>query len=235
MWRKLVELQRRWGDAQLALLEQPALAAAAAPAGFRRRYAEKVVALSPVERQQLIEFACTYRGRTGHLLMAKLVLAFSAYGVLLHTVFIGISWGRAIGIANLMGFGLAIAICGAWFNYRKLARGKWTLATKVILYGMMGAAMVLMLGMWTTDQPLAAMLQAAPRVFALVFGIGLLAVVPMIAIAALRQRQYELLTAQLQADAERERLARELSESKLRLLRAQIEPHFLFNTLGAVQ
>jgi LytS/YehU family sensor histidine kinase len=30
-------------------------------------------------------------------------------------------------------------------------------------------------------------------------------------------------------------MARELAESQLRLLRAQIEPHFLFNTLGAVQ
>jgi len=66
-------------------------------------------------------------------------------------------------------------------------------------------------------------------------GAGLLAALPMIGAAMLRSRQYELLTAQLQAEAERERLARELSESQLRLLRAQIEPHFLFNTLGAVQ
>ena len=48
-------------------------------------------------------------------------------------------------------------------------------------------------------------------------------------------RQYEALTVQRQQDAERDRLARALSESQLRLLRAQIEPHFLFNTLGAVQ
>ncbi|QDQ28801.1 hypothetical protein FNU76_21965 [Chitinimonas arctica] len=39
----------------------------------------------------------------------------------------------------------------------------------------------------------------------------------------------------LRAEAESERLARRLSEAHLRLLQAQIEPHFLFNTLGAVQ
>jgi LytS/YehU family sensor histidine kinase len=57
----------------------------------------------------------------------------------------------------------------------------------------------------------------------------------MITIGILRNRQHEVLTEQLQRDAERDRMARELAESQLRLLRAQIEPHFLFNTLGAVQ
>jgi sensor histidine kinase YesM len=59
--------------------------------------------------------------------------------------------------------------------------------------------------------------------------------VPVLVISILRNRQYEALNAQLQREAEQARLARELSESQLRLLRAQIEPHFLFNTLGAVQ
>jgi sensor histidine kinase YesM len=59
--------------------------------------------------------------------------------------------------------------------------------------------------------------------------------VPLAIVTSWRNRQYEALTRQLQQDAERDRLARELSESQLRLLRAQIEPHFLFNTLGAVQ
>jgi LytS/YehU family sensor histidine kinase len=44
-----------------------------------------------------------------------------------------------------------------------------------------------------------------------------------------------MLTAKLQMQAEQDRLDRQLSETRLRLLQAQIEPHFLFNTLGAVQ
>jgi hypothetical protein len=39
----------------------------------------------------------------------------------------------------------------------------------------------------------------------------------------------------LQADAEREKLERELAEARLRLLQAQIEPHFLFNTLANIE
>jgi LytS/YehU family sensor histidine kinase len=73
-------------------------------------------------------------------------------------------------------------------------------------------------------------------VFTYGFAIGILIVMlPLVIVGTLRNRQYAALTAQLQHEAERERLARELSESQLLLLRAQIEPHFLFNTLGAVQ
>ena len=65
--------------------------------------------------------------------------------------------------------------------------------------------------------------------------IGLVFSVPVALIGIIRNRQYKQYTAKLERDAQDYRLARELSESRLRLLHAQIEPHFLFNTLGAVQ
>jgi LytS/YehU family sensor histidine kinase len=91
------------------------------------------------------------------------------------------------------------------------------------------------LSMWLEGQPLA---HAMGRVSN--FLIGLLIgsfniMAPVLIISMVRNRQYESRNLQLQRDAEQARLARELSESQLRLLRAQIEPHFLFNTLGAVQ
>ena len=64
---------------------------------------------------------------------------------------------------------------------------------------------------------------------------GLIVAVTVALTSALRNRQYKLDNARLELDAERHRAARELSESRLRMLHAQIEPHFLFNTLGAVQ
>ena len=70
---------------------------------------------------------------------------------------------------------------------------------------------------------------------AVCLGVAALIAVPLALVGALRNQQFETLTAKLALDAERDRAARELSESQLRLLRAQIEPHFLFNTLGAVQ
>ncbi len=56
-----------------------------------------------------------------------------------------------------------------------------------------------------------------------------------VAFAHWRNKEMEELRSRLTAEADAERLARQLSEAQLRLLQAQIEPHFLFNTLGAVQ
>jgi sensor histidine kinase YesM len=54
-------------------------------------------------------------------------------------------------------------------------------------------------------------------------------------IANLRNREYRALAASLEAEARQSELSRQLAESKLKLLQQQIEPHFLFNTLGSAQ
>jgi sensor histidine kinase YesM len=80
-----------------------------------------------------------------------------------------------------------------------------------------------------------ALIDSGPLVLVVCLGAGVLFSLPLALIGLVRNQQFQMLTAELALDAERERAARELSESQLRLLRAQIEPHFLFNTLGAVQ
>ena len=54
-------------------------------------------------------------------------------------------------------------------------------------------------------------------------------------IANLRNREYRALTANLETEARQSDLSRQVAESKLKLLQLQIEPHFLFNTLGSAQ
>jgi len=54
-------------------------------------------------------------------------------------------------------------------------------------------------------------------------------------ISQLRNREYAALTARLEAEAHQSDLSRQLAESRLKLLQLQIEPHFLFNTLGSAQ
>ena len=56
--------------------------------------------------------------------------------------------------------------------------------------------------------------------------------------AALLQLRRNLLirkNEELKASAQQERVARQLTDAKLRLMQAQVEPHFLFNTLASVQ
>jgi hypothetical protein len=54
-------------------------------------------------------------------------------------------------------------------------------------------------------------------------------------IARMRLRESELQTRTLRAEAEAQRLARHQAESELRLLQAQVQPHFLYNTLANVR
>lgn len=234
MWRRIRDWHREWEHEILAVLAQPALAAQV-PAGYRRRAAEQVAALSAIERSQLLAFSTDYRGWRGWFAMGKLALLFTGIGVVLNLLFLHANWVAPVVVANAAGFSMVIGIVGVWFNYRKIVRKKWTVLGKIVLAtvvcGVVTAYGVLVM----TDTRIGAVWDVVPGFLAVLLGVGLLFAVPMIAVGILRNRQYELLTAQLQADAERERLARELSESKLRLLRAQIEPHFLFNTLGAVQ
>jgi signal transduction histidine kinase len=70
----------------------------------------------------------------------------------------------------------------------------------------------------------------APSVAALLL-LALLVGLPEL-VARLRVRQHDLSLQLLQAQATQERLARVTAESEMRLLQAQVEPHFLYNTLA---
>jgi len=236
MWRKIVDWHRAWEDEILAVLEQPALADRAQP-GYRRYMARRLVAdMSAIERQQLHAFAQAYRGRRGYALLLKLVLFFSLCGVLMHVAFPGAgSWASSIMSANVMGSALTLCAFITWFNYRKLVLRKWTMLAQVAGYGVLSALGLSAILLGVLDRPPTGMLSNLPRTIITVLALGLGLVVPMLLVGMLRNNQYEMLAEQLRRETEQARLARELSESRLRLLRAQIEPHFLFNTLGAVQ
>jgi signal transduction histidine kinase len=166
-----------------------------------------------------------------------MALAFSITGVLLQMALApGMPVHKALIGANAIGFTCVCMWIGAWFNYRQLSRrivralGMTILLA--ILGGMLGAGIVML----TSERGVMAELHKLPQVVG-IMGVGAIVLlgVPMTLIATFRNRQYASLTAAMQRDAEQDRLARALSETQLRLLRAQIEPHFLFNTLGAVQ
>ncbi|MFZ6722608.1 sensor histidine kinase [Undibacterium sp. Ji49W] len=70
---------------------------------------------------------------------------------------------------------------------------------------------------------------ATSTIFALFFG-------PLVAVAAIKREDKQRERAdRLQLELEKNALEREVLDARLRLLQAQIEPHFLFNTLANVQ
>ena len=234
MWRKIRDWHSAWEDDVLAVLERPALAAEMPP-GVRRQAAKRIASLSPIERSQLLAFSTAYRGWRSWGVVGALAVLFSLAGAVFNALFLHAAWLVPVVVANAAGFSVVMGTVGVWFNYRSIVRKKWALLAKTVLATLVCGIVTAYGALVMTGTRIGSVWDVVPGFLALLVGAGFLQAAQMIAVGILRNRQNELLTAQLQADAERERLARELSESKLRVLRAQIEPHFLFNTLGAVQ
>ncbi|MDB5936582.1 MAG: hypothetical protein JWQ01_3926 [Massilia sp.] len=235
MFRSVANWYREWEQEQWKVLEDPAYAAHTR-AGYRRCVANKLAKLSPIERHQLHAFSVKYRGARLLAAIAKLLLLFTLGGSALHLAVPRFELIAAVAMANLMGFAIVWATTVAWFNYRWLVDRKRKVLIRATVGMTIGVLCIALLGL-ATGRSVDQILGDLPSgVFSYGFAVGILVVlVPLVIVGTLRNRQYAALTAQLQHEAERERLARELSESQLLLLRAQIEPHFLFNTLGAVQ
>lgn len=233
MWRRIAEWYGKWEDEQIAILDQPELLAQAP--GYRRLTYQKLIQRSPVEREQLRQFMVAFKGRRGWIATVLAFAIFSLCGALLQMGVPDIGWTKALLTANLLGIALTFVLFGAWFNYRSVVRRKFRTLLTVVLYALLAAVGLSGGVLWISDQAPDVVLHKLPRMLASILGSGLLIAVPVIAISLFRNRQHEVMTARLQQAAERDRMARELAESQLRLLRAQIEPHFLFNTLGAVQ
>jgi sensor histidine kinase YesM len=235
MWNRIVEWHRGWESDQIMVLENPA-SVEQIPPGVRRKMHGVLAQLSPVERMQLRQFCEKYRGWRGYAMLGKLLVLFSLIGVALHLALPDKSLVKSIVMANVLGVAVLLTFSAAYFNYRKMVGKSLRIGLILVLCAGLGA----LVGASEAAREKGIGLQEAIETrwlnaMLIGLGAGLFIAVPMAVVGALRNQQYHALTAQLELDAERERAGRALSESRLRMLHAQIEPHFLFNTLGAVQ
>ncbi len=236
MFKKLARWYTDWEDETIEVLANPALAAQVTPY-WRRCVANRIAELSAIERMHLHEFSIKYRGALFFKRVGLIMVLLALLGGVLFLALPGKqSLLEAVIVAEVAGLSLSFALVGVWFNYRYLTRLKPLKIVQTVVISCLAALAGMSAVLLAKGQPvIASLLQSAPRLAmaALVVGGGMLLLMGMVALY--RNRQYDALAVQLEHDAEREKLARQLSESQLRLLRSQIEPHFLFNTLGAVQ
>lgn len=235
MWRRLSGWYQAWNDELLAIMLNPELAQQV-QGSLNQKLAQRLAQLTTIERRQLHQFCSTYQGWRLWRALAASAVFFCGVGISVTFWKPSLSMASAMSIANLLGFSLLAGLTGIWFNYRRIVEKKYKifLFTQASIFG--GAFVGSAIGAWLKNKPLLATIQErAPSIF---FASAVVSVVYGILVglvAAWRNMGYERIATQMQWEAEREKVARELSESQLRLLRAQIEPHFLFNTLGAVQ
>ncbi len=235
MWTRLMRWYQDWRDEQMAVLLDPSVAENV-HGYFRRCGALKLSKLSAIERSQLHAFCLKYQGRTLWMAVLKLSILFSLFGVALY-------WWKPKGgvmvpvaLSQFFGWALVLTLIGIWFNYRQFGRriGWFGFARSIGLC--LGILLGFALGSWLYGRdPIQEFLEKGELLLKVFAIFGLVYVFMVGIVAVWRNKAYETITVQLALDAEREKNARQESESQLRMLRAQIEPHFLFNTLGAVQ
>lgn len=235
MLKKLRDEYTRMEDEGLAVLADPGLAEKMPP-GFNRFIALKIASLSPFERAQLRAFSLRYYGSKFFVALGKLILFFTVAGYIGHLFLPRIGAAEAIFLANLIGVGAIAAFIAAWYNHELLYNNKWKIVFAVLACSTLGNIVGASAAGIEKGRSIAAIIERLPPVIlGTALGMAVVLFLPMAIVVLMRDQHSQAWSAQLQLDAERERAARELSESSLRMLRAQIEPHFLFNTLGAVQ
>ena len=236
MLKRIIQWHRDWEDEILEVLQNPARLDTNRP-GYRRRTAEHLAKMSPIERQQVHDFALRYRGSKGYMALGKLLLALSAVALALHFAFpVKFSLAEAFVVTHALGLCTLLGLVSMWFNYRRMPAADLKSFLKVVALATAGALVGASMSALVDGRSIADTLEKIGRTLLVAgFSVGTFYSVLYGAVSTWRNREYEMLATKLQMQAEQERLDRQLSETRLRLLQAQIEPHFLFNTLGAVQ
>ena len=212
------------------------------PRPLKSRYdafAERILAsLSEIERRDVRSFdQWLYRGGGWHWLAGTIVLTTGCAWIASRLPW-NMSFLEAAVLFNAFVLITLFAGLSAWFGYRKYSGKAFRMVVLSPLLALLGAFVGasiagLIRGVnpfdWLYDSALLRHIVTG----ALVFGFLYTFIVALI--ANLRNREYRALTANLEAEARQSELLRQLAESKLKLLQLQIEPHFLFNTLGSAQ
>jgi len=160
----------------------------------------------------------------------------AAAAVLLAPIFVTpfpILLGRTL-FVGLLGL-LAFSVAGQW--PRRLPRwlARWLLQVLAVALAVPLATLAVYLVAVGGD--FATLLRSEGRILGFIWisGSGLI-VAPLLAMGALyRQRDAEARNQALHFELERSELERRALDARLRLLQAQVEPHFLFNTLANVR
>ena len=194
--------------------------------------------LSEVERRDVSAFdAWFYRGGGWrHLFAIVGVTTFCAWMASLLPW--NMTFAEAAILFNVVVLMLIWSGLTAWFGYRKFAGRLFRVVVTGPLLALVGALIGAAVGGFIKGVDPVEWLQDSTKLrhiitAALIFGFLYTLVVALI--ASLRNREYAAQTAHLAAERRQSELSRQLVESKLKLLQLQIEPHFLFNTLGSAQ
>jgi signal transduction histidine kinase len=198
--------------------------------------------MAPELRQEVERLDRWLYSRRGLVAWAGLLVAVAGTVAAL-MMWVGMSADASVGLALVCWFTLLLILGGAWLTpdqYVGAHPRAWNQWVKGLLGGVVGMVVGITIAAAVSGE-LSDLLDGPKVVNALWKGLPwLLAVIAVMwlvtgLVARLSRWRLQVQMRSLQLAAERDAAAREVAEARLRLLQAQIHPHFIFNTLSAVQ
>jgi sensor histidine kinase YesM len=194
--------------------------------------------LSEIERRDVQAFDRWFHKRHGWATLVLIVGINVALAGMAAQLPWNMSFLEAAILINGVVFLLLWALAVAWFGYRRfhgrLLRYAVAAPSIAIALAFLVAGTADLVGGrnpfgWLIDNSQLRHVVIAALVF------GFLYALFTAIIAHLRNREYAALAVKLELERRESELSRQLAESRLKMLQLQIEPHFLFNTLGSAQ
>ncbi|HXF78032.1 MAG TPA: histidine kinase [Usitatibacter sp.] len=202
------------------------------PALSRRLDAWAARHMGPEELEEARGIGRSFRSHGGRWLgIAAAVLVLSA--LLLHAIEPRLQIAQGV-VFSLVAYSLLVLVTvPPYFGFRKLGGKPWRAAGLLAALALAGGAagfLIVLLepGRSWGDLPE----RARPVALAVAASFAVFVVGATLAIARLRLHDADRRNARLAEENERERRARQAVQAELKLLQAQVEPHFLFNTLA---
>lgn len=206
-------------------------------AWYARLEAKSLAILAPVERADMLAFDASFRQRPKRY-VAIIVTLWMVFGVVVKLLAGNIGWWGALALSAVMLLSMVVAVTGAWFGPSRFKTGVRSMLLLIgvsVVGAIVGGLGARIAQMNTLGDVVDQFILVAPKI--LVGGLiaGMVYAVLMVSIVQYRRGQLQRRNEQLERQAKQERMGRQLADARLKLMQAQVEPHFLFNTLASVQ
>jgi sensor histidine kinase YesM len=202
---------------------------------YRDLEARKLAELPPDQWEDIFAFDSALRRNKWTVTLAAIgvwLVAAVAFRLTVNKA----SWMEAFLLTLFLLVTTGFALRSVWFGHRKLKISLRSFGL-VFLLASAGAVFGGMIGRWAKVGSLEGVFADFGSFGSRTLFAGLIAgaVYGGLLVLLLRRRTLQKRNEELQRQTEQERTARQLADARLKLMQAQVEPHFLFNTLASVQ